>query len=253
MKRSFLRPVPAVVLACSLLFGACAAPQPIPIGQVMQSARSGESAQRVIETLRSSKTTYALRGSDFGKLRNAGVPDAVLDHVQQQFFDDVDLLTRYWVLGDSVGGCVRCVPLEVDLSDPAAPRMTSTSTSPSVAHPQGMPSWYRPYSPRREEVSLPQIREMARSGISEQALLEQLRNRRLDHVVGVGGIGTVRTRPLAGISGSELAQLYSDGVPDAVIDEVQTIFLGQFVETERLRYQNLGKGPGKSPQGFGKH
>jgi hypothetical protein len=28
-----------------------------------------------------------------------------------------------------------------------------------------------------------------------------------------------------------------------VLDEVQTKFLGQFVELARLRYQNLGKGP----------
>jgi hypothetical protein len=197
----------------------------------------------MIETLKSSKTTYALRGSDFGTLRDAGVPDGVLDHVQQQFIDDVDLLTRYWVLGESVGGCARCVPLEVDLSDPDSPRMTSTSTSMRADRPQGMPSWYRPYGPRRGEVSLAQIAEMARSGASEQELIQLLRTSRLEGVAGVGGLGTIRTHPVSGVTGSELAQLHSAGVPDAVIDEVQTVFLGQFVEIARLRYQNLGKGP----------
>jgi len=237
------RLVPALVLSCALALAACTTPQPVPIDRVIQSARSGESANRTIEMLKSSKTTYALRGSDFGTLRDAGVPDGVLDHVQQQFIDDVDLLTRYWVLGESVGGCARCVPLEVDLSDLDSPRMTSTSTSMRPDRPQGMPSWYRPYGPRSGEVSLPQIAEMSRSGASEQELIQRLRTSRLEGVAGVGGLGTVRTHPVAGVTGSELAELHSLGVSDAVIDEVQTVFLGQFVEIARLRYQNLGKGP----------
>ena len=237
------RLLPALLLTCVVALAACAKPQPVPIDRVIESARSGESANRMIETLKSSKTTYALRGSDFGKLRDAGVPDDVLDHVQQQFIDDVDLLTRYWVLGESVGGCARCVPLEVDLSDPDSPRMTSTDTSMRADRPQGMPSWYRPYGPRRSEVSLSQIAEMARSGTSEQELIQVLRTSRLEGVAGVGGLATIRTHPISGVMGSELAQLHSDGVPGAVIDEVQTVFLGQFVEIERLRYQNLGKGP----------
>jgi hypothetical protein len=237
------RLLPALLLTCALALSACATPQPVPIDRVIESARSGESANRTIETLKSSKTTYALRGSDFGKLHDAGVPDGVLDHVQQQFIDDVDLLTRYWVLGESVGGCTRCVPLEVDLSDPDSPRMTSTGTSMRADRPQGMPSWYRPYGPRRGEVSLSQIAEMARSGASEQELIQMLRTSRLEGVAGVGGLGTIRTHPVTGVTGSELAELHGVGVPDAVIDEVQTVFLGQFVEIARLRYQNLGKGP----------
>jgi len=233
-----------ILLLCGVLAtGACATRDPLPIERVIENARAGESAGSTVQALKSSKTTYALHGSAFGKLREAGVSDAVLDHIQQQFIDDVDLLTRYWVLGESVGGCARCVPMEVDLSDIDAPRMQPTTTSPPPGSPQGMPSWYRPFTPHREELSLARIEEMARAGASEDEMVAAVRGSRLEGVAGVGGIGTIRTHPVAGVSGTALADLRSAGVPDAVIDEVQTQFLAQYVEIARLRYQNLGKGP----------
>ena len=243
MSRPSLRVLSTLLLCGVLVLGGCATREPLPIERVIESARGGESANSIVHTLKSSKTTYALRGSAFGKLRDAGVSDAVLDHVQQQFIDDVDLLTRYWVLGESVGGCARCVPLEVDLRDIDAPRMRPTSTSPRPDRPQGMPSWYRPYTPKRSALDLARIEEMARSGMSDDELIATIRDSRLDGVAGVGGIGTIRTHPVAGISGSALADLHGAGLADAVIDEVQRLFLAQFVEIARLRYQNLGKGP----------
>ncbi|MCC7547458.1 MAG: hypothetical protein IT532_06815 [Burkholderiales bacterium] len=246
MPLSYSRALSTLLVSVALALGACAIPQPMPIEGVIEGARRGESAGRMIDALESSRTTYALRGSDFGRLRAAGVPDAVLDHVQQQFIDDVDLLTRYWVLGESVGGCVRCVPLEVDLQDMDAPHTRPTSTDMRFDRPQGMPSWYRPYSFRRGALSLGEIEDMARRGLPEQELVAHVRSSRLEGVVGVGGLGTIRTRPVAGVTGTELADLGEVGVPDAVVDEVQKQFLAQFVEIERLRYQNLGKGPAGS-------
>jgi hypothetical protein len=46
-----------------------------------------------------------------------------------------------------------------------------------------------------------------------------------------------------GLSGSELAALHHEGVPDPVLDALQEQYLAQFVEFQRLRYQNWGKGP----------
>jgi len=244
MPNRFRAALSTLLLSCVLVLGACAIPERMPIESVISGGRSGQSASGIIQSLKSSKTTYALRGSDFGRLREAGVADEVLDHVQQQFIDDVDLLTRYWVLGESVGGCVRCVPLEVDLRDMSAPRTVPTSTAMWPNRPQGMPSWYRPYSPRRSALSLAQIEEMANGGMTEEEMVARVRASRLESVVGVGGFGTIRTHPVAGVSGSQLADLRAAGVPDAVIDEVQALFLAQFVEIQRLRYQNLGKGPG---------
>src|SRR5882724_10433289 len=102
-----------------LLLGACSVmtPRPVsPISDVVALSKGGQ-PERVIDRLTSSKTTYALRGSDFGKLADAGVPPKVLDALQQTFANDVDLLTRYWVLGESLGGCASCYPQPVDLSD----------------------------------------------------------------------------------------------------------------------------------------
>ena len=43
--------------------------------------------------------------------------------------------------------------------------------------------------------------------------------------------------------GSELARLHDEGVGYGALDALQGQFLAQFIETERLRYMNIGKGP----------
>lgn len=228
----------AIVTALSLM--ACAAPQPLPVREVINRAQSPTAS---IAAMRDAKTTYALRGSDFGTLQAQGVTDEVLDYIQQSFVDDVDLLTRYWALGETIGGCARCVPVEVDLRDPATPRERPTSTALRFDRPQGMPSWFRPYSAKRGYISLERVREMAASGVPEEEMVRTVRERNLDAVIGTSGLTPIRTRPTAGLSGSQLASLHRSGVPDVVLDELQSAFLSQFVEVERLRYQLLGKGP----------
>jgi hypothetical protein len=126
------------------------------------------------------------------------------------------------------------------------PRERSTSTALRFDQPQGMPSWYRPYSVRRGTITLGQVQRMSASGVAEGDILQALRSANLEPVVGVGGLGPIRTRPAAGLTGSRLAQLAERGVSERVLDELQIAFLSQFVEVERLRYQNLGKGPGGS-------
>lgn len=235
----FRTAVVAAIAALSLV--ACAAPQPLPVREVIDHAQSPDA---VISAMRYAKTTYALRGSDFGTLQSQGVSDRVLDYLQQSFIDDVDLLTRYWVLGETVGGCARCLPVEVDLRDPTAPRERPTSTALRFDRPQGLPSWFHPYSVKRGHITVDRIREMAASGVPEAEIVRTIRETNLDAVVGVGPIAPIRTRPTAGVSGSQLANLHRAGVSDVVLDELQSAFLSQFVEVERLRYQLLGKGPG---------
>jgi len=49
-------------------------PRPVsPISDVVALSKGGQ-PERVIDRIESSKTTYALRGSDFAKLADAGVP-----------------------------------------------------------------------------------------------------------------------------------------------------------------------------------
>jgi hypothetical protein len=228
-----------------LLLAACAAPQPMPFGQVVARSQQGQSADQIVSAVRAAKTTYALRGADFGKLKQAGMADPVLDYLQVSFMNDVDLLTRYWVLGESVGGCARCVPQQVDLSNLTDPRQAPTSTSYYGYGPQGMPDWYRPYSATTKAISLDTIVQRAKQGVPEQELVAALRESRLDEPI-IGGqspTSGIRTHPVPSLTGSQLASLREQGVPDPVLDEIQTVFLGQFVELARLRYQNLGKGP----------
>jgi hypothetical protein len=239
------RALSAVPVLAALLLTACATPQPMPIGQVVTRSQQGQSADQIVGAIRTSKTTYALRGSDFCRLKQAGVADAVLDHLEQSFFDDVDLFTRYWVLGQSVGGCARCVPQQVDLSNMSNPTQSPSSTAYTGYGPQGMPDWYRPYYPSRgKTLTLDGIVQMAKQGVPEQEQVTTVRDGKLEPIIGAESpLSGIRTRPVATLTGSALARLCSEGVPPAVVDEVQTKFLGQFVEIERLRYQNLGGGP----------
>ena len=73
-------------LFATLLLGACSilSPRPVmPISEVVNL--KGAPPEQVVSRVRSSRTTYALRGSDFGKLADAGVPPKVLDQLQQSF------------------------------------------------------------------------------------------------------------------------------------------------------------------------
>ena len=220
----------------------------MPIAEVVQLSKSGTTPPLIIKRIRESGTTYALRGSDFAKLKAEGVPDPVLDHLQQSFVDDLDLYTRYWVTGEGLGACSFCYPQPVDI-DKLESGYGLVAAEPagrySADKPTGVPSWV-PYPPKpglTGSISVSDIEKMAKDGVPEAQIIERINRSRLTHVIGVGGTFTVRTQPVAGLSGSELAQLYEQGVGYAALDALQGQFLAQFIETERLRYMNIGKGP----------
>lgn len=238
-----------VLLAASGSLAAARTPHdPLPIAEVVELSKSGTPQQQVIQHIRESRTTYQLRGSDFVKLKGAGVPDPVLDFLQQSLVDDLDLLTRYWVLGGNLGGCSFCYPQPVDIDTMRSGYGTVVSPSPlrySLAKPPGTPEWVpAQLGPARQRLSVEQVAELARTGTPDAQLVEQIRNSRLEHVIGVSGPSTVHTRPIAGLTGSRFVQLHDQGVSDTVLDTLQAQFLAQFIEAERLRYQNWGKGPG---------
>ena len=223
--------------------------QPMPITEVINLCKSGAPSEQVIDRIKASGTTYALRGSDFGKLKALGCADPVLDSLQQSFVDDLDLQTRYWVLGESLGGCSFCYPQPVDLD-----RMQSGYASVNVtppgryqpSKPPGTPDWVPPPGSGNTgtALSVDQIVEMVKSGVPEAEIVQRIRSSRLTHVIGVGGLTTIRTRPVSGLLGAELARLRDQKVPDSVLDALQAQFLASFIEAERMRYQNLGKRPG---------
>jgi hypothetical protein len=244
---------PLSVVIFGLLLGACSVmtPRPAtPISEVVTLSKGGQPEQ-VINRIGSSKTTYALRGSDFGKLADAGVPPMVLDYLQQTFLNDVDLLTRYWVLGESLGGCVSCYPQPVDLAN-----LASGGNGMADAHdiarystygkPEGLPDWVTaiPGNINAPGLTIGEVDQMVKDGTPGVDIAARIRASRLYDIIGTGGITKVSTHYVAGLSGSELAQLHKDGASDEVPDALQQKFLAEYIEFARIRYQSWGKGSG---------
>ena len=149
-----------------------AAPPPLPIAEVVNLSKSGAPPEQVIQRIKSSRTTFALRGSDFAKLKAAGVRDTVLDYLQQALVDDLDQLTRYWMLGEGLGGCSFCYPQPVDLDTMQSGYARVRATPPSrygPGKPPGTPDWvpFPPSGSTGERLSVDQIVEMARRGMPE--------------------------------------------------------------------------------------
>jgi len=245
-------PALLLVLCAAFVLGACSilSPRPVtPISEVVNLSK-GAPAEQVVSRIRSSRTTYALRGSDFGKLADAGVPPKVLDHLQQSFYNEVDLLTRYWVLGESLGGCTSCYPQPVDLSTLARdgdgmadPGNTFSYTT--FSRPQGLPDWITavPGKVRAPGITVDEVAQMVRDGKPANDVVAEIDNSRIhDFIDTSGGISNISTHFTVGLSGSELAQMHADGVPDPVLDALQKKALAEFIEFHRIRYQSWGKG-----------
>lgn len=218
--------------------------QPMPIAEVVKLSKSGAPPPVIIQRIRDSGTSYALRGSDFAKLKADGVPDPVLDYLQQSFVDDIDLQTRYWVEGAGVGGCRYCYPQPVDVDKLESGYGVVPARPPGQyvpSKPMGTPDWvpYPPMTRSSGSLSVSEIEQMAKDGMPEAQIIERINHSNLTNVIGVGGTFTVRSQPVAGLYGSELARLHGQGVGYPVLDALQGKFLAQFIEAERLRYTNM--------------
>jgi hypothetical protein len=222
----------------------------MPIAEVVSLSRGGNPPEQVISRVRESKTTYALRGSDFAKLAQLGVPDPVLDELQQAFVNDVDRQTRYWVLGESLGGCTACYPQPVDLASLQSGGNGMGDASYlgayySFSRPQGVPDWV-PASPGRplgKMIWLDDVRKMVADGVPADQIAATIRDSRLKHVIAQGGgVTNVRTHFTAALKGSEVAALSRQGAADPVLDALQAQYLAEFIEFSRLRHQHEGKG-----------
>jgi hypothetical protein len=107
----------------------------------------------------------------------------------------------------------------------------------------GTPAWvpYPQRLPTAAPISVSDVRQMTRDGVPQTQIIDRINHSPLTHVIGVGGSLAVRSQPVAGLSGSELARLHDEGVADPALDALQGQFLSQFIEFERLRYQSWGK------------
>jgi hypothetical protein len=237
-----------------LVLGACAGAgprPPLPVSEVVSMSKSGAAPELVIAKLRTTRTAYAPHGSDFGKLADLGVKPPVLDAIQVRFVNDVELLTRYAVLGESLGGCTYCFPQPLDLANLAAggngmSPYLPTGNYTGGGRPPGVPEWV-PASPgiafdAAPGLTVEGIARRAKEGIPAEELANQIRRSRLEGLIATGGLH-LGTMSSVGLSGSLLATLHHEGVPDVVLDALQEQYLAQFVEYQRLRYQNYGHGP----------
>ncbi len=239
----------AVLTAAFLLVG-CSTPQPVPISEVITLARTNAPGQ-IISLVRSAKTSYGLRGSDFPKLAQRGVSAPVLDELQQSFVNDVDMLTRFSALGESYGGCDWCYPQPVDLAnlDSGGNGMAAgkhLGRAYGYARPQGVPSWVpsspgRPFAP---QITADDVVRWSKSGMPAEEVAKKIRESRYPHVIEDRGLipQSVSTHYSAGLKGSQLAELSRQGVPDEALNALQEKFLAEYIEFSRQRYQNWGKG-----------
>ncbi len=224
-----------------------ALPEPLPMVRVIEASQSGVSPGTVLAEMKRKRTSFALRGSQFGQLRAAGVADPVLDQIQRAFVSDVDLIVRRWMGGESQGKCERCYPWQVDLAslpDLAGIRQVSAPLRSVPGRALGLPDWYRPLgSTGMRRITVAEVEAMVRAGKPADDVVGVLRSSRLSDVIGTGGYATgVTTGIQPALTGSQLAALRESGAPDAVLDELQTRYLAELVEHLRMRYQGAGKG-----------
>jgi hypothetical protein len=93
-----LRNVTAL-LFLALLAG-CAGIQrrpPPTLDQVVEMSQAGKPAEEIIRELQETRAVYPLTGSQIARLHDQGVPDAVLDYLQNAYADSIrwDARLRY--------------------------------------------------------------------------------------------------------------------------------------------------------------
>jgi hypothetical protein len=249
-RRSGILPF-ALAAALTVLLAACASlspPPPVPISEVIALSRAGTPPDGVVSAMR--RTIYAPRGSDFGKLAELGVQPPVLDAIQTRFVNDVELLTRQFVLGQSRGGCSACFPQLLDLANLAAGGNGMSPDLPTGrltggGRPRGVPEWVPATSAAAfsaaPSLTVEEIARRARAGTPAEELVRQIHSSRLDGLIAQGLVATGRlsigTRSSVGLSGSRLAGLRQQGVADPVLDALQEQYLAQFIEFQRQRFR----------------
>lgn len=89
--RSWCHPALAgALLVVGVMLAGCAttpAPPPVTVEQVVQMSREGLSPEEIIAKMEDSETVYRLSGSELARLKERGVPDAVLDYMQDTYVD----------------------------------------------------------------------------------------------------------------------------------------------------------------------
>ena len=83
------------VIAVALFFlSGCATlgittPQPVTVADIVKMSKDKVPADEIIRKMRESHTVYRLKASELAKLEEEGVPNAVIDYMQQTYLNAV--------------------------------------------------------------------------------------------------------------------------------------------------------------------
>ncbi len=82
------------VLVAAVLQSGCAMfggerPEPLSVPQMLEMHKAGVPADEIVAAMKASGTVYRLKASQLAELREQGVPDAVIDHMQGTYLDAV--------------------------------------------------------------------------------------------------------------------------------------------------------------------
>jgi hypothetical protein len=234
----------SVALATILLSG-CSMFGPrtaVPISNITDAAESGQSSTEILTAMRTARTTYALRGSDFAKLAERDVPEPVLDELQQRFFGDIDWLTRRWVTERLAGGPTSFYPQPVDLDslDQGGNGMAPTTNVGRTTHtdrPPGVPDWVpaRPVPPFGPTISVNDVVSMTKQGDSTPQIVATILDSHIYPIYADPGPAVSRTRTGA-LTGSTYASLAGQGVAPEVLDALQEAYMADHLEQTRVRW-----------------
>ena len=80
------------LLLAGVMTGCATAPQlppPPTTAEIVQMAKDGQTAEAIIQRMQLSIAVYPLPASELAKLREQGVPDKVIDHMQHTYLEAV--------------------------------------------------------------------------------------------------------------------------------------------------------------------
>jgi phage baseplate assembly protein W len=89
-----------LALLCFALLAGCAGMQrrpPPTLAQVVEMSQAGKPAEEIIRELQDTRAVYPLTGSQIARLHDQGVPDTVLDYLQNAYAESIrwDARLRY--------------------------------------------------------------------------------------------------------------------------------------------------------------
>jgi hypothetical protein len=82
----------SLILIVALALAGCATMTegpPVTVPQIIQMSKAGTPADQIIAKIKKSGTAYRLKASQLADLKNKGVPDSVINYMQQTYLDAV--------------------------------------------------------------------------------------------------------------------------------------------------------------------